>query len=218
VRRAWPWVCVPPVESPHSRGVGLRAGLLAYHQPGADATTAGAAHGRRWTHRVWRVRVVRSGAWLRLTRHSEIDVLDRYVAPTVVVGVTPDSALMRDEIFGPILCVPGGSPGCVLTIGGRPVLPVASVGEAIRFVSARPRPLAAYIFSESRAHIDRARLRLANARSGALTHGRRAVPGARHGRCHRHQRRRDAHVVARVAIWRHGHEWCAPLLGGRLGV
>jgi aldehyde dehydrogenase (NAD+) len=58
---------------------------------------------------------------------------ERYVAPTVLRDVAPDSAVMTEEIFGPIL----------------PVLPVADVDEAIGFVNERDRPLALYVFSES---------------------------------------------------------------------
>ena len=46
---------------------------------------------------------------------------------------------MRGEIFGPIL----------------PVLGVESLSDAIDFVNAREKPLAAYIFSESRDEVDR---------------------------------------------------------------
>jgi aldehyde dehydrogenase (NAD+) len=60
---------------------------------------------------------------------------ERYVAPTVLRDVDPDSAVMAEEIFGPIL----------------PVLPVTGVDEAIRFVNERDRPLALYLFSESHA-------------------------------------------------------------------
>lgn len=58
---------------------------------------------------------------------------ERYIAPTVVRGVDADSALMTDEIFGPIL----------------PILTVPDVGAAIDFVNAREKPLALYVFSEN---------------------------------------------------------------------
>jgi aldehyde dehydrogenase (NAD+) len=57
---------------------------------------------------------------------------DRFIAPTVLVNVAPDSPAMQEEIFGPIL----------------PVLEVDGVQEVIDFVNARPSPLALYIFSE----------------------------------------------------------------------
>jgi aldehyde dehydrogenase (NAD+) len=55
-----------------------------------------------------------------------------YIEPTVLRNVSPDSPVMRDEIFGPIL----------------PVLRVRNVDEAIRFVNAREKPLALYLFSK----------------------------------------------------------------------
>jgi len=56
---------------------------------------------------------------------------DCYIEPTVLRNVSPDSPVMADEIFGPIL----------------PVLTVSSVDEAIRFVNGREKPLALYLFS-----------------------------------------------------------------------
>lgn len=55
------------------------------------------------------------------------------MAPTVVTGVTDEMDLMQEEIFGPVL----------------PVVGVPDVEAAIRFVNARPRPLALYYFDHS---------------------------------------------------------------------
>ncbi len=60
------------------------------------------------------------------------DRADRFIAPTVLVNVSPDSPVMQDEIFGPIL----------------PVLEVDSVEQVINFVNARPSPLGLYLFAE----------------------------------------------------------------------
>ena len=70
---------------------------------------------------------------------GESDPEQRYIAPTVLRNVPVDAGVMTDEIFGPIL----------------PVLPVADVDEAIRFASAREKPLALYIFTEDSAVADR---------------------------------------------------------------
>jgi aldehyde dehydrogenase (NAD+) len=59
------------------------------------------------------------------------DEQDRYIAPTVLVDVPPDSKVMGEEIFGPIL----------------PVLKVDSIDHAIRFINDRPKPLSLYLFS-----------------------------------------------------------------------
>jgi aldehyde dehydrogenase (NAD+) len=66
------------------------------------------------------------------------DRSERYLAPTVLAGVKPDAPVMEDEIFGPIL----------------PVLPVSDVGEAVRFVNDREKPLALYAFSASDAVLE----------------------------------------------------------------
>lgn len=57
----------------------------------------------------------------------------RTFLPAVVTGVTDAMALMREEIFGPIL----------------PVVPYDTLEAAIDAVNARPRPLALYVFGES---------------------------------------------------------------------
>ncbi len=62
---------------------------------------------------------------------GKTDADDRYIAPTVLTDVSPDSAVMKEEIFGPIL----------------PVLTIASLDEAVRFVNDRDKPLALYVFS-----------------------------------------------------------------------
>jgi aldehyde dehydrogenase (NAD+) len=55
------------------------------------------------------------------------------IEPTVIADPDPDSPLMQEEIFGPLL----------------PVITVASVEEAIDFVGRRPKPLAAYVFTSN---------------------------------------------------------------------
>ncbi|GBE63823.1 aldehyde dehydrogenase [Mycobacterium sp. MFM001] len=63
------------------------------------------------------------------------DAADLRIQPTVVVDPDPDDALMKNEIFGPIL----------------PVISVQSLDEAIQFVNSRPKPLSAYLFTKTRA-------------------------------------------------------------------
>jgi aldehyde dehydrogenase (NAD+) len=60
------------------------------------------------------------------------DVDTRYIAPTVLTGITRDDPVMHEEIFGPIL----------------PVIAVDSLPEAVAFVNADDKPLALYSFSE----------------------------------------------------------------------
>lgn len=66
---------------------------------------------------------------------GQVDVAARYVAPTLVRDVPLDGALMRDEIFGPIL----------------PIIDVESVEAAIEFINARDKPLALYLFTADNA-------------------------------------------------------------------
>ena len=68
-----------------------------------------------------------------------VDEAERYIAPTVLQGVADDAAVMRDEIFGPIL----------------PVVPVEGIDAAVDFVNGRERPLALYLFSGSRSARER---------------------------------------------------------------
>ena len=59
----------------------------------------------------------------------------RQIAPTVLADVSPDSPVMSEEIFGPVL----------------PVLAYESLDEAVAFVNARPKPLALYLFTTDKA-------------------------------------------------------------------
>ncbi len=62
---------------------------------------------------------------------GQADTATRYLAPTIVVDPPLESALMREEIFGPIL----------------PVLAVKDATEAVAFIRKRPAPLALYAFT-----------------------------------------------------------------------
>jgi aldehyde dehydrogenase (NAD+) len=66
---------------------------------------------------------------------GQVDVARRYVAPTIVLDPAPDSMLMQEEIFGPVL----------------PVITVDEMHHAVKFVADRPKPLALYLFSKSEA-------------------------------------------------------------------
>ena len=61
------------------------------------------------------------------------------IAPTLVANVNDSMRLMQEEIFGPLL----------------PLVPYDSLDEAIRYVNARPRPLALYYFGNFDDHIQR---------------------------------------------------------------
>jgi acyl-CoA reductase-like NAD-dependent aldehyde dehydrogenase len=63
---------------------------------------------------------------------GQTDAAERYIAPTVLVDVSPDSPIMQEEVFGPIL----------------PVLEIGSVEAVIEWVNNRPQPLGLYVFAE----------------------------------------------------------------------
>ena len=91
------------------------------------------------------------GGYDRVVVGGTVDAAARYIAPTVLTGVSPDSPLMAEEIFGPILPV--------LTYAG-------GVTEAIERVNARAKPLALYVFTGERATADRV---IANTSAGGVT-------------------------------------------------
>jgi aldehyde dehydrogenase (NAD+) len=72
----------------------------------------------------------------RTVRGGKIDADGKRAELTVIVDPDADSALMRDEIFGPVL----------------PIVTVDSMDDAIAHVQQGPKPLALYLFSESRAN------------------------------------------------------------------
>ncbi len=77
-------------------------------------------------------RLLDAGGYEAVVTGGSGDRGSRYFAPTVLAGVSPDAAVMAEEIFGPIL----------------PVITVDNVDEAVSFVNDRPHPLALYVFTE----------------------------------------------------------------------
>jgi len=71
----------------------------------------------------------------RIHLGGRVDVAKRYVEPTIVLDPPADSALMTEEIFGPVL----------------PIITVDEMHHAIKFVADRPKPLALYLFTKSQA-------------------------------------------------------------------
>ncbi len=71
----------------------------------------------------------------RVVIGGRLDEATRRIEPTVLVDVSADSPVMQEEIFGPIL----------------PVLTVADLDAAMAFILKRDKPLAAYLFTRSKA-------------------------------------------------------------------
>lgn len=70
----------------------------------------------------------------RLRYGGRVDAEERFIEPTLLDEVSVDSAVMREEIFGPIL----------------PMIEIDGVDEAIEFINDREKPLALYAFAEER--------------------------------------------------------------------
>ncbi|XP_073385182.1 aldehyde dehydrogenase family 3 member H1 isoform X2 [Physcomitrium patens] len=71
----------------------------------------------------------------KIVHGGERDEKKLYIAPTLVCDALMDSFLMSEEIFGPIL----------------PIIKVQGEQEAIDIINARPKPLAAYVFTTNKA-------------------------------------------------------------------
>ena len=80
------------------------------------------------------------GRLLSLMREGRIaiggnsDEADRYIAPTVLTDLPAGAAVLKEEIFGPIL----------------PVVGYEKIEEALAFIKSRPKPLALYLFTKDR--------------------------------------------------------------------
>ncbi|MGH8445107.1 MAG: aldehyde dehydrogenase family protein [Solimonas sp.] len=59
---------------------------------------------------------------------------ERYIAPTLITGVTDDMKIMQEEIFGPVLVI----------------RPYKEREEVIRYIRERDKPLALYVFAKDR--------------------------------------------------------------------
>ncbi len=70
---------------------------------------------------------------------ARTDTTPRRLVPTLVAGVTDDMAIMREEIFGPLL----------------PIETYSTPDDAIAKINARPHPLALYWFGADRRHRER---------------------------------------------------------------
>lgn len=89
-------------------------------------------------------RIVNEQHWQRLVEYLNDGTVahggnyerdERYIEPTILTDVAVDSAVMQEEIFGPIL----------------PIIPVNNLAEAIEFIQRRDKPLALYGFSNNKA-------------------------------------------------------------------
>jgi aldehyde dehydrogenase (NAD+) len=98
-------------------------------------------------------RVVNSGHYQRISRllsdaqdqggtlitGGQTDDASRFIAPTLIEGMAADSAIMHEEIFGPLL----------------PVMTFSDIDEVVTYVNSKPKPLALYIYSTDKSSIDK---------------------------------------------------------------
>jgi len=87
-------------------------------------------------------RIINEKHFIRLTKYlndgniiygGKTNIETRYFEPTLLDNVNPESPVMQEEIFGPIL----------------PILTYKNLKQAIDFINARPKPLALYLFTNS---------------------------------------------------------------------
>ncbi len=81
----------------------------------------------------------RAGAKLILLGDDADDAARRRMTPVLLTGVDDDMAVMREELFGPLL----------------PLVPYDDIDQAIAYVAAHPHPLALYLFEEDRHLVER---------------------------------------------------------------
>ena len=74
----------------------------------------------------------------KIVMGGQYRIEEKYFSPTVLDRPDPESKVMGEEIFGPIL----------------PVLSVKDMTEAVEFVNDRPKPLALYYFSHGKKNLD----------------------------------------------------------------
>ncbi|KAJ6657318.1 hypothetical protein lerEdw1_002685 [Lerista edwardsae] len=86
----------------------------------------------------------------KIAHGGDADEATRFIAPTILTDVSPESKVMQEEIFGPIL----------------PIVSVKSVDEAIQFINQREKPLALYVFANKKETIKRM---IAQTSSGGVT-------------------------------------------------
>jgi len=70
---------------------------------------------------------------------GELEEADLTVHPTMLTGVTPDMAILKEEIFAPLL----------------PVMTYKALDEVIAYIEARDKPLALYVYSDNQANVQK---------------------------------------------------------------
>ena len=79
------------------------------------------------------------GAGAKVLAGGTVDREARFIAPTLLAHVPPEAAMMREEIFGPIL----------------PIISYTSLEAVLASILAAPKPLALYVWTQRAAVADR---------------------------------------------------------------
>ena len=80
-----------------------------------------------------RVKNLIDGAGGTLVCGGKVNKEVRHIEPTVILQPDLNSKLMNEEIFGPVM----------------PVFPFKDIGEVIKFINDRDKPLAIYYFGNA---------------------------------------------------------------------
>jgi aldehyde dehydrogenase (NAD+) len=75
----------------------------------------------------------------KLITGGQTDDAGRFIAPTLIEGMSRNAAIMSEEIFGPLL----------------PIITFTDLDEVISYVNSKPKPLALYIFSKDSRNIEK---------------------------------------------------------------
>ncbi len=102
--------------------------------PGIDSSKYGRLVNGNHYHRIKSLLddALENGA--KLVTGGKTDDVENYISPTVIENVTPDLAIMKQEIFGPLL----------------PVLTYKTLDDAIEFINRGDRPLGLYLYSKDK--------------------------------------------------------------------
>ncbi|PON59045.1 Aldehyde dehydrogenase NAD(P)-dependent [Parasponia andersonii] len=65
---------------------------------------------------------------------GKTDEENLFIEPTILVDPPPESAIMTEEIFGPLL----------------PIITLEKIEDSVEFIKLRPKPLALYVFTKSK--------------------------------------------------------------------
>jgi aldehyde dehydrogenase (NAD+) len=75
----------------------------------------------------------------QLITGGQIDDQQRFIAPTLVEGMSSESRIMQEEIFGPLL----------------PIVTYSDLDAVIEHINSKPKPLALYFYSTDKQAIDK---------------------------------------------------------------